>query len=65
MNLNSLIIAADASRARLFRTAQTNLEQAPVELLEIAAVERAPTTSNNPDAGSEPQRKAELRAYVP
>jgi hypothetical protein len=64
MNLNSLIIAADASRARLFRTAQTNLEQTPVELLEVDAIERGSTTSNKADAGSEPQRKEELRAYV-
>jgi protein required for attachment to host cells len=35
MNMNSLVIAADASRARLFRTAQTNVGEHPVELIEI------------------------------
>jgi hypothetical protein len=40
MNLNSLLIVADASRARLFRTAQTNVAAEPVELIEIDAVER-------------------------
>jgi protein required for attachment to host cells len=40
MNLNSLIIVADASRARLFRTAQTNVVAEPVELIEIDAIER-------------------------
>jgi protein required for attachment to host cells len=39
MNLNSLIIVADASRARLFRTAQTNIVAEPVELIEIDAID--------------------------
>jgi hypothetical protein len=39
MNMNSLIIVADASRARLFRTAQTNVAEDPIELVEIDAVE--------------------------
>lgn len=39
MNMNSLIIVADASRARLFRTAQTNVAAEPVELIEIDAVD--------------------------
>ncbi|MEY4546867.1 MAG: hypothetical protein RL685_3062 [Pseudomonadota bacterium] len=39
MNLNSLIIVADAARARLFRTGQTNAEAAPVELIEVDTVE--------------------------
>lgn len=42
MNLNSLIIAADTSRARLFRTAQTNVVQTPLELLEVEAIECSP-----------------------
>ena len=51
MNLNSLIIVADASRARLFRTAQTNVVAEPVELIEIDAVEaEAPAAPAGADA---------------
>lgn len=38
MNQNSLIIAAGASTARLFRPAQTNDAAHPVELIEVASV---------------------------
>ena len=38
MNHNSLIIAADASTARLFRMAQTNDPTHPVDLIEVGAV---------------------------
>jgi hypothetical protein len=41
MNQNSLIIAADASRARLFRTAHPNVDQTSLELLEVEAIDRA------------------------
>lgn len=37
--MNSLIIAVDASRARLFRTAATNIGEEPVELIEIGVVD--------------------------
>jgi hypothetical protein len=39
MNLNSLIIVADSSRARMFRTAQTTDSAAPFELIELNTVE--------------------------
>jgi len=41
MNLNSLVIAADASSARLFRTGQTNHVEEPVELIQIDQLEPA------------------------
>jgi hypothetical protein len=41
MNLNSLIIVADLSRARLFRTAQTTAGDEPLELIELAHLERS------------------------
>jgi hypothetical protein len=50
MNLNSLIIVADASRARLFRTAQTNEVAEPVELIEIEAIEGPEQRLGGPDA---------------
>jgi protein required for attachment to host cells len=50
MNLNSLVIVADASRARLFRTAQTNVAAEPVELIEIDAIERPPRSANRSNA---------------
>jgi hypothetical protein len=43
MNLNSLIIVTDGSTARFFRTAQTNLTEEPVELIEMESI--APTPS--------------------
>jgi hypothetical protein len=39
MNMNSLVIVADASRARLFRTAATNLAEAPIELIEVGSLQ--------------------------
>jgi hypothetical protein len=50
MNLNSLIIVVDASRARLFRTAQTNIAAEPVELIEIEAIEGPAKCVEGPDA---------------
>jgi hypothetical protein len=35
MNMNSLVIVADAARARLFRTAKTSDAEAAVELVEV------------------------------
>jgi hypothetical protein len=35
MNMNSLVIVADAARARLFRTAKTSDVEAAVELVEV------------------------------
>jgi protein required for attachment to host cells len=58
MNLNSLIIVADASRARLYRTAQTNVAAEPVELIEIDAVERPEAR----DAASDPERTSSPRS---
>lgn len=53
MNLNSLVIAADASRARLFRTAQTNRGAEPVELIEIEVIEaEAPVPESSRCDGS-------------
>jgi hypothetical protein len=51
MNLNSLVIVADASRARLFRTAQTNVPSEPVELIEVDALQRSETLGEAPTAG--------------
>lgn len=59
MNLNSLIIAADTSRARLFRTARTNVVQTPVELLEVEAIERGRA---QPDTGAGRSSAQELPA---
>jgi protein required for attachment to host cells len=39
MNMNSLVIVADAARARLFRTAKTSDAEAAVELVEVDALE--------------------------
>jgi protein required for attachment to host cells len=39
MNMNSLVIVADAARARLFRTAKTSDAEAAVELLEVEALD--------------------------
>lgn len=39
MNMNSLIIVADAARARLFRTAKTGDVEAAVELVEVEALD--------------------------
>ena len=63
MNLNSLIIAADTSRARLFRTGQTNAVQTPLELLEVEAIERAtvPPAQTNASLASSDD---ELRAFA-
>lgn len=57
MNLNSLVIVADASRARLFRTAQTNVVAEPVELIEIDAIQRpeARVGGSDPDWASSPR----------
>ncbi len=52
MNMNSLIIVADASRARLFRTAQTNVVAEPVELIEIDAVAAGAPAAPDPGAAS-------------
>ncbi len=38
MNMNSLIIVAGGTGARLFRTARTNNTSVPVELLQLAAL---------------------------
>lgn len=43
MNMNSLVIVADASRARLFRTAVTPVANAPVELVEIESLHATET----------------------
>jgi protein required for attachment to host cells len=56
MNLNSLIIVADDSRARLLRTAQTNMPEEPVELIEVDALQRSEepgeaSTSGRRDSG--------------
>jgi protein required for attachment to host cells len=40
MNLNSLVIAADASRARLYRTAHPNDLESEVELIEMDTIGR-------------------------
>lgn len=40
MNQNSLIIAADAARARLFRLRASSAPRAPVELVEVASLVR-------------------------
>jgi hypothetical protein len=39
MNMNSLVIVADPSRARLFRTAATNLAEVPIELIEVGSLQ--------------------------
>jgi protein required for attachment to host cells len=39
MNMNSLVIVADAARARLFRTAKTSDAEAAVELVEVEALD--------------------------
>jgi protein required for attachment to host cells len=41
MNMNSLVIVADASRARLFRTAATNVAEPTIELIEIDSLNAA------------------------
>jgi protein required for attachment to host cells len=51
MSINSLIIVADASRARLFRTAGTNVAEAPIELVEVGAVEAAARDPRPRDGG--------------
>jgi hypothetical protein len=61
MNFNSLIIVADASSARLFRTAQTNDPTRPVELIEVASVRAgdsatSDTTRATPEAAPGPAR---------
>jgi protein required for attachment to host cells len=47
MNMNSLIIVVDASRARLFRTAHASIAETSLELIEIEALEY-------PEARAEP-----------
>jgi hypothetical protein len=39
MNMNSLVIVADAARARLFRTAKTGDAEAAVELVEVEGLD--------------------------
>ena len=60
MNLNSLIIVADASRARFFRTAQTNVPREPVELIEVDALQRSETADEASTLAG--QRSAGTRA---
>ena len=38
MNMNSLVLVADAASARLFRTANSGVGNAPIELVEIDAI---------------------------
>jgi protein required for attachment to host cells len=49
MNMNSLIIATDASRARLFRTARTNVAEEPVELIEVDVIDAREACVQAPD----------------
>jgi hypothetical protein len=76
MNLNSLIIAADASHARLYRTAHPNDAPSQVELIEVDALMRvdASEASANADEGcmqgqargasNEPTGDARLQAFA-
>jgi protein required for attachment to host cells len=56
MNMNSLIIVADAARARLFRTAKTGDVEAAIELVEIEALDasRWRGESNRAEAQASP-----------
>jgi hypothetical protein len=65
MNLNSLIIVADASRARLFRTAQTNIAAEPVELIEIEAIEGPEKRVGQPDIDPSARLTAEAAGARP
>jgi len=38
MNMNSLVLVADAASARLFRTANSGVAKAPIELIEMDAI---------------------------
>lgn len=66
MNMNSLIIVADASRARLFRTAQTNVAEAPVELVELDSVEAPVREAAHRDRGlaDRAQSDADLDSFA-
>ena len=46
--MNSLVIVADASCARLFRTAATDATQAPVELIEVGSLHLSETEDRSP-----------------
>jgi protein required for attachment to host cells len=48
MNMNSLIIVADASRARLFRTAATDVAEPAVELIEIDSLNASEPSDGAP-----------------
>jgi hypothetical protein len=45
MNMNSLVIVADAASARLFRTAKISDAEAGAELVEVGALEASASTS--------------------
>lgn len=63
MNLNSLIIVADAARARLFRTVQTDLAEEPIELIEVDAVDPARAGAGHaPDEGPSVRRAIDANA---
>ena len=48
MNMNSLVLVADAACARLFRTANSGVGKAPIELVEIDAIHASEAVRERP-----------------
>ena len=64
MNMNSLVIVADAARARLFRTAATTCTEAPVELIEIGSLNASETPDRSLGKEGEPESRGAEAAPV-